>query len=286
VRESVNACPVCGGGPPTFVFLLTRGPVTECRDCGVLSAQDKAFSSEHDRQFHQSLESRYVDYFKPFRMNQYREALSRLTPQTAGNLLDIGASFGWMMEVGSEFGFDCYGVEPSPMIYEPPLATRILRRTLAQYANETDHRYDVVTLWHVMEHLHDPTTAASQIHGLLASGGRVVVAVPNARGHMYKLASALGATIRSRRLLEELWYTSNPNMHRYYFTEEALLHIFRAVDLTVVDAYTLDAFDWRRIWLRSGSRAGKVSLRAFGPAIQRSGFTRNENLVLVAKRTD
>ena len=73
-------------------------------------------------------------------------------------------------------------------------------------------------------------------------------------------------------------------MHRYYFTENALRHILRTANLTIVDTYTLDAFDWKRIWSRSTSGVGKTVLRALGPAIERSGFTSNENLVVVAER--
>jgi 2-polyprenyl-3-methyl-5-hydroxy-6-metoxy-1,4-benzoquinol methylase len=283
-RQSfLDACPVCRGGAPTFAFLLSRGPVAECPDCGVYIAQDRWTSTEQDRKFHDCLESRYVEYFEPFRKSQYRHALSRL-PATQGTLLDIGASYGWMIEVGSEFGFDSYGVEPSPMQYEPALATRIFGRTLAEHAKQTERSFDVVTLWHVLEHLRDPTAAADQIRSLLVEGGRVVIAVPNARGRMYRLAATLAATIRSRRLLEELWYTGNPNMHRYYFTEEALVHVLRTASLSVADAYTLDAFDWGRIWLRPAGGVGRPILRALGPAIQRSGFTRNENLVVVAQK--
>ena len=46
-----GACSVCGGGPPTYAFPLTRGSVAECRDCGVFIAQDESVSSEQDRRF-------------------------------------------------------------------------------------------------------------------------------------------------------------------------------------------------------------------------------------------
>jgi len=86
------------------------------------------------------------------------------------------------------------------------------------------------------------------------------------------------------RLMEELWYTHNPNMHRYYPTLEALRHLLAQAGLYIVEAYTLDAFDWRRIWRRSTSPVGRAVLRAAGPAVQRSGFTGRENLVVVAQR--
>jgi 2-polyprenyl-3-methyl-5-hydroxy-6-metoxy-1,4-benzoquinol methylase len=285
MMEAPDACSLCRGGPLRFAFRLSRGDVTRCQDCGGFMVQDTFVSAEQDRKFHEGIEERlFVQYFEPFRKGQYRQVLSRLGPAPGSRLLDVGASYGWMLEVGSDFGLDCYGVEPTPVHYEPPLSGRIVRRTLDDHAAQTGETYAIVTLWHVMEHLRDPVLAATQIHRLLSDGGHAVIGVPNARGRMYRLGLALSGAFRSQRLLEELWYTGNPNMHRYYFSEVALRHVLRTADLQVVDAYAVDAFDWRRIWSRSTNTAGRTILRAIGPAIAWSGFTANENLVVVAEK--
>ena len=276
---------MCHSGRPPLAYSLSRGPVFECRHCGVLIAREVSLLPGQDRRFYEGLdESRYVHYFEPFRKKQYREVLTRLAAAPGSTLLDVGASYGWMLDVGSEFGLDCYGVEPSPMCYEQPTATRIFGRTLDEHAAQTDETYTVVTLWHVMEHLPDPMGAAVAVSNLLAEGGCAVIGVPNARGRMYRLGATLATTVRYGRLLEELWYTGNPNMHRYYFTEASLRRVLESVKLTVVDAYTLDAFDWTHIWSRSTNPAGKAVLRAVGPMIQRSRITETENLVVVAEK--
>jgi SAM-dependent methyltransferase len=277
-----QVCPLCRGslGP---AFLLSRGPVVECAGCGVFIAREESVSPEQDRQFHQAVdERRYVGYFEPFRKDQYRQVLGRLDLATGQRLLDVGASYGWMVDVALELGLDGHGIEPSPMTYEPRLHGRIARRTLEEHAAQAAERYDVITIWHVLEHLRDPTEAARQLRDLLQDGGTVVIAVPNARGRMHKLGVAL-AKFGSRRLVEELWYTHNPNMHRYYPTRDALGFILGAADLQIVESYTLDAFDWRRLWTRSTNRPGRMLLRTLGPVLHYSRLTATENLIAFAK---
>lgn len=263
-------------------FRLSRGPVVRCPECGVFVTFEESVPSEHRTQFHDDLDERgYIEYFMPFRKGQYREVLGRLGMPSGSTMLDVGASYGWMVQVGLELGFDSYGIEPSPLDYEPGIADRIETVTLEEFASRTDRRFSVVTAWHVMEHLEDPIGAARLIFELLEDGGSAVVALPNASGRMFRLASAM-TRLRYRRLVEELFYTWNPNMHRYYFTPDALRHVLSRAGFETVETICMEAFDWRRIWRRSTSRIGRPALRAVGPFIELSRFTARENLIAVA----
>jgi 2-polyprenyl-3-methyl-5-hydroxy-6-metoxy-1,4-benzoquinol methylase len=233
----VARCPVCGASELEPAFRLSRGPVEACPACGVQIAADESVDPEQDRRFHETLdESTYVAYFEPFRKGQYRQTLERLGLPAGSTLLDVGASYGWLVEVATTLGFDAYGLEPSPMTYRQHLRDRIFEQTLEEHAAATQRRYDVVTLWHVLEHLRDPFEAVEQLSDLVKDGGVALIAVPNAAGHMYRLASFLARRLRSPRLMEELWYTHNPNMHRYYPTADAVGHLLGRASLEVVDS--------------------------------------------------
>lgn len=256
-----------------------------CPTCGLEVAHDETVSEAHDSQFHQELdEQEYISYFEPFRKGQYRTVLAKLKPEPGDRLLDVGASYGWMLTVGAEFGIDSFGLEPSPMHYAPELADRISHSTLDEYAVHASKRFDLVTLWHVLEHLRDPFGGLRAVHDLLQPGGRAVIAVPNASGRMYLLGSLLARRLGKGRLMEELWYTHNPNMHRHYFTPQSLTHMLESARLKPVDTYTLEAFDWHTIWSRGASPASRALLRVLGPGIAMSRFTAAENLIVVAER--
>jgi 2-polyprenyl-3-methyl-5-hydroxy-6-metoxy-1,4-benzoquinol methylase len=246
---------------------------------------DESVSEEQDGQFHRDLdEGTYVAYFAPFRKRQYRHVLAKLDPEPGLRLLDIGASYGWMLEVGAEFGLDSHGLEPSPMGYESELQGRITSATLQAYAADSSDRFELITLWHVLEHLRDPFAALRDVRDLLQPGGRAIIAVPNAAGRMYKVGSVLARRFGRLKLMEELWYTHNPNMHRYYPTLEALIHMLHSAQLRVVDSYTLEAFDWHTIWTRGSGATSRSLLRVAGPVIGMSRFTAAENLIIVVVR--
>jgi 2-polyprenyl-3-methyl-5-hydroxy-6-metoxy-1,4-benzoquinol methylase len=266
-------------------FHLSRGEVLRCPACRLEVAHDDTVTESHDSQFHQGLdESEYVSYFEPFRKGQYRTVLAKLQTEPGLRLLDVGASYGWMLVVGAELGFDAFGLEPSPMHYGPELADRIAHSTLDEYAANASVHYDVVTIWHVLEHLRDPFAGLRDVHDLLKPNGRAVIAVPNAAGRMYLLGSLLARRIARGRLVEELWYTHNPNMHRHYFTRESLMPMLDSAGLKAVDTYTLEAFDWHTIWTRGATTASRALLRGLGPGIAASRFTAAENLIVVAER--
>ena len=139
------------------------------------------------------------------------------------------------------------------MRYGPELAGRVNHSTLDEYAVHASTRFDLVTLWHVLEHLRDPFAGLHAVHDLLEPRGRAVIAVPNASGRMYLLGSLLARRLGNGRLMEELWYTHNSNMHRHYFTPQSLKHMLESAHLNVVDAYTFEAFDWHAIWSRGAT---------------------------------
>ena len=112
-----------------------------------------------------------------------------------------------------------------------------------------------------------------------------MIAVPNADGRLYKLGLLLARRLGHRELMEELWYTHNPNMHRYYPTLPALAHMLRSARLRVVDSYTLEAFDWLALWKRGNDVARRAVLRVGGPLIGLTRFAARENLVVVAERS-
>ena len=96
-----------------------------------------------------------------------------------------------------------------------------------------DNAFDLVILWHALEHLPDPSGALCAIRGLLRDGGRLVVAVPN-------LASW------QARLLKARWFHLDVPRHLWHFTPETLEHLLRVTGFQVVArSYCLPAYELR-----------------------------------------
>src|ERR1700733_5394279 len=133
----------------------------------------------------------------------------RTPPKKLGRLLDIGCSNGAYLAAMREKGWDVEGVEFDSDAVEYARNSRQLKVTqgdvqegLAQLAS---NNFDVVTMWHVLEHVYDPAAALQEIHRVLKPGGMLMLEVPN-------YASPLVG------LFKRYWFPMDIPRHLYQFT--------------------------------------------------------------------
>jgi len=102
----------------------------------------------------------------------------------AGRLLDVGCGTGEFLEAVRRGGWQVEGVERDEN------ASAWARESLGipvetgsvDTLQTTSGLFDVITLWHVLEHLYDPGAAVRKIRDLLANDGYVLIALPNVGG--------------------------------------------------------------------------------------------------------
>ena len=152
------------------------------------------------------------------RFDRSRLALVGALAQPPARLLDAGAGRGRFVAAALEAGYEASGVEPSPRAGHtgaPVLPVSI------EDAPIDPGSIDVVTLWHVLEHLDDPSTALERIGSWLRPGGGLLVGVPN----LASLQARLGGPG---------WYHLDVPRHRVHFTPAGLSmllesHRFRVI---------------------------------------------------------
>ncbi|MBU0509343.1 class I SAM-dependent methyltransferase [bacterium] len=95
--------------------------------------------------------------------------------------LDVGCATGEFVAELRRRGFDACGVEPSPMAAEHARSTYGLTVWTGTVTDVPDSAgpFDLITLWHVLEHLHDLRGNLERMRSLLKEGGRLAIAVPN-----------------------------------------------------------------------------------------------------------
>lgn len=121
--------------------------------------------------------------------------LDLLEAKTSGReLLEIGCSYGGFLQVAKQRGWSCVGVEASQAA-----ATEAGSAGLEVYAGTIENnlcslgsrQFDVIAMWHVIEHLPDPRHALRAVSGLLKGGGYLTLRTPN--------AESMGARLLGRR---------------------------------------------------------------------------------------
>lgn len=124
-----------------------------------------------------------------------------------GKLLDIGCNMGHFLYGMQQFGWqEIYGLEPSEaaaQYAEKSLGISIWRNLFPDIIGLPQQHFDVITMFHVFEHLHNPVEALATLHTLLAPGGLCLINIPN-------------PNCLERRVFGEKW--CGFEVPRHYFT--------------------------------------------------------------------
>lgn len=179
--EQVERCPLCEG------YALRRhdrlGHLGLCAQCGLSfltpRPTQEAIARSYDRAtgVHEGWEAEAEG-----RSRMWQKRIDRVLRHAQnGRALDVGAGFGdFLAQLQTRGGWEVVGTEVS---LEAALSARARHGVDVRHGQLDDvgvvGPFDLVTLFHVLEHLPSPGQALRQIAGLLAPGGYVVLALPN-----------------------------------------------------------------------------------------------------------
>jgi SAM-dependent methyltransferase len=202
----------------------TRFTLLRCPRCGSARTLEPAPARIHEAGAYGPQTPRLHRAAGPVLRAFDRHRLAMLAPlvPAPGTLLDAGAGRGRFVAAARAAGYDAFGIEPSTRGAAAAAAIGApVQRVGIESAEIEDGSLDCVTLWHVLEHLDDPSAALGRIAGWLAPGGALLVGVPN-------LASL------QARLSGERWYHLDVPRHRVHFTAAGLDQLLRGHGLEPV----------------------------------------------------
>jgi 2-polyprenyl-3-methyl-5-hydroxy-6-metoxy-1,4-benzoquinol methylase len=110
--------------------------------------------------------------------NEYRH-LPR-PPASGGRLLDVGSGSGSFVRIAHSCGWTVTGIEPDPTAAANSRrqGLNVLQGGLEQFDGSED-LFDVITINHVIEHMHDPLASLQDCYRLLKQGGHLWLQTPN-----------------------------------------------------------------------------------------------------------
>jgi 2-polyprenyl-3-methyl-5-hydroxy-6-metoxy-1,4-benzoquinol methylase len=139
-----------------------------------------------------------------------RTLIEKITSSTSGSILDIGCGTGAFLNEMQTANWQITGLEPDD-------AARKIAKDQYQINALPSHEiftitpgsYDVVTMWHVLEHVHELQAYMQQIHNLLKPHGKLFIAVPN-------------YTSYDAAVYKEYWAAYDVPRHLYHFSPKSI----------------------------------------------------------------
>jgi SAM-dependent methyltransferase len=166
---TIIACNKCG-------FMLTQD-VPDADHIGPYYAAD-AYVSHTDTE--DSFFFKVYKWVRNYAIRTKAGWVEKYSRRNKGNLLDVGCGTGYFLAEMRSRGWQITGLEPSETARKVAESKHQLFPQLPQklYTFPQD-TFDVITLWHVLEHVHDLNGYFEAFNKILKQGGVLLIAVPN-----------------------------------------------------------------------------------------------------------
>lgn len=145
-------------------------------------------------------------------------------------VLDLGCGSGsFLAHLARQTGAQACGVDIKDLSGLPWMQALEFRHGTLAAQDFGARRFDLITLWHFLEHDYDPANTLARAHALLAPGGRMVIEVP-------RLDSL------SFRLFKDRWPGLQAPQHTVLFDAKSLPRMAEQAGLRVVEHLPYGAF--------------------------------------------
>lgn len=154
-------------------------------------------------------------------LNSKRDAITKFTGIKKGSILDVGAGTGAFLSTMKRAGWECRGIEPSEdaraaaeKLYELELQSQ------DDFKSLPIESFDAITMWHVLEHVHDLKGYMARLKELLKPNGKLFIAVPN-------------YTSYDAQVYKEFWAAYDVPRHLYHFSPLSIRQLLKEYELTL-----------------------------------------------------
>jgi 2-polyprenyl-3-methyl-5-hydroxy-6-metoxy-1,4-benzoquinol methylase len=226
---------ICNHGDNKEVYRFNATPLYLCSACGLIylkkdwknynakNLYEKYYRNEMAGRFNFGIECvirifRFFRAFKIFTSNH-----------KAKSILDIGSGRGFMLYYLKKY----YGYSKTAGTQISKNALEFSRNKLGLEIYDKDllelspdpASFDIITMWHVLEHVAQPEEYVAKISHLLKKGGKLVIEVPNFNSW-------------TRGLTNKYWLGLDPQYHITFFTPESLSRLLRKYNFKIKIIHT------------------------------------------------
>ena len=257
------SCLLCGSIDIRLISSEVSGApeaaIYQCVDCRIIF-QSPIMSEGEENQFYEKDFPGYMEgragtpswkssdsHFASFIRNEGLRRLNKLkgTLQTDWDILEIGSSTGYFLELIRPYVRSVIGVEPGPE-HADFAVNRGIRTVPSIEALDKDIRYDAILIYYVLEHMRDPVDFLATFESFLKPTGQLFIEVPNVQD-----------ILLSRYNVPNFGSFYWQKMHYFYFCPQTLENVLEHAGFTcrLIPEQRYDLSN-HMVWLRDGRPGG------------------------------
>ena len=180
-----------------------------------------------------------------------------------GKILDIGAGVGDFLADAKNDGWETFGTEPSDKAKAIAIKKGVsFVDNLSQLENNS---FDIITMWHVLEHVPELENQISELKRLLKPSGTILIAVPNFNSF-------------DANYYGKFWAAFDIPIHLWHFSKTAIQKLFAVQNLDLVKVLPMKFDSFYVSLLSEKYKSGKMNyFKAFYIGLK-SNWYGNKNL--------
>jgi len=217
-------CPICQSNNTKIVFNESGIDIIKCKNCSHLFSSFEG-EENYDKYFgYEEIKDGDYYYWDRARDMMYEDFSERFLKNKKGILLDYGCGMGFFIKKIKDIkNWEIKGLEISRQAVNYANIKLNLNNIFCGNINEynfNDIKFDIITLWDVIEHIKNPDKTINKISKILSNDGILFIHTPNAKLQLFKAR------------LKKILFGMKSNIH--YFEPKDHLNIYTSNSISIL----------------------------------------------------
>lgn len=229
-------CPACHLDKSQQLLVKWGGRYDECKACGHVFLKNPFKQEILTAMYKNSISDQLSREVQKHSFNErywaavYKKYMDFIYAQTRikKKLIDVGCGTGKFLRFCKEnYDFELFALDVYDELFtsvSPPVAKENIFLVDSFEGTDIARKFDLVTLWGVLEHCRSPHRILSKCHDYLEEDGFILMLIPNIHS-------------RARKLLGIYTPTLNPREHINFFTPESMKKVASECNLSIAGFY-------------------------------------------------
>ena len=211
-------CRICRSFENEFYSKIKNCLLYRCKTCKTIFIPETGFKPEefYDKSYFKGSDAKGYRDYECLEHSLRRTFLKRIKQiekkhDIAGKeILDFGCGMGFFLSEAQERGYRATGIEVSD--YAAEYGRIKFGIPILNSIDDINKRFDIITMWDVIEHLQDPAAILSRAHDILTADGLLVITTGNIDSAAAKLSG-------------KRWHLFNIPEHLSYFSPKSITYL-------------------------------------------------------------